>query len=487
MPVAGILEGIRYSRIRLDLFVATRFLMFDIRRHRTIDSSLVCMHYHIHSMRSSHNCTPLKKFHDNVHRQRRRRKEEQEHLSLSRCSPQNRRMIFISSVWICLNYYMCHVESGYVPVWGRPMRHSSIKSLDFSRQLISNDRSKDPESSDEPNTGNADRLLRSMGEFVPFFASQELPPSPEPSDNKDKSSSGFWGAGEWFRRDSEGKTNDTPSSKKRDRKGLPKNPKTATTATTNRKNDIKTPQSSNPLTKLQDLFSFNSTKSPDEKDNSKSIRPNIDRRNSNNNTSMNNNNPLSVFQKFLTAAPSLLFKGTTPEETWIPVFPKTRIMPGEMVPVAVAGIDLLVIASIDGRSLYCIANSCPHLGTPLETGRLTRLPIESKTSSTSPLPTDETATAVTTDDSKSGILFSETDISNILSQDGCEDCIVCPLHRTAFALNSGEVRGEWCPYPPVIGALMGTVKEPTSAAVFQVRTRGKNIEVRLNNALPVRE
>ena len=180
-------------------------------------------------------------------------------------------------------------------------------------------------------------------------------------------------------------------------------------------------------------------------------------------------------------------------------------MPGQTVPVSVAGIDLLVIASIDGRSLYCIANSCPHLGTPLETGRLTRLPIETKSVSAPPKPkaipsqsqsdsillsaSDATEVAVLSNkgmgpnDSNSEIIFSETDIANILSQDGCEDCIVCPLHHTAFALSSGEVRGEWCPYPPVIGAIMGTVKAPTSAAVFQVRTRGKNIEVLLNSVL----
>jgi nitrite reductase/ring-hydroxylating ferredoxin subunit len=153
-------------------------------------------------------------------------------------------------------------------------------------------------------------------------------------------------------------------------------------------------------------------------------------------------------------------------------------MPGEMVPVIVAGIDLLVIATIDGRSLYCIANSCPHLGTPLETGKLLRLPTEIK----SPPLASETMT-MTNSDGTDGIIFTETDLSNILSQDGCEDCIICPLHRTAFALKSGEVRGEWCPYPPVIGAIMGTVKTPTPAAVFEVRTRGKNIEVRLNSIL----
>jgi nitrite reductase/ring-hydroxylating ferredoxin subunit len=81
--------------------------------------------------------------------------------------------------------------------------------------------------------------------------------------------------------------------------------------------------------------------------------------------------------------------------------------------------------------------------------------------------------------------FQENDISRMLQQDGCEECIVCPLHRTAFSLESGEVRGEWCPYPPVIGKLTGAVKKQASLAVFDVRTRGKNIEVRLNTPVTI--
>jgi nitrite reductase/ring-hydroxylating ferredoxin subunit len=79
--------------------------------------------------------------------------------------------------------------------------------------------------------------------------------------------------------------------------------------------------------------------------------------------------------------------------------------------------------------------------------------------------------------------FTETQLTEILSDDGCEDCIVCPLHKTAFALSSGEVRGEWCPYPPILGKLVGTIKAPTNAATFDIRTRGKMVEVRINTPL----
>jgi nitrite reductase/ring-hydroxylating ferredoxin subunit len=182
------------------------------------------------------------------------------------------------------------------------------------------------------------------------------------------------------------------------------------------------------------------------------------------------------------------FSKSSSTEEWLPVFPKTRISPGEMVPVTIADTDLLVIASSDGRKLYCIANSCPHLGTPLETGMLQRRPIETS-SKMSPLSTkllatkSSTSTDPTTDDNAPSLL-SELEVMKLLQQDGCEDCIVCPLHQTAFALESGQVRGEWCPYPPLIGKIMGTVNAANPAAVFDIRYKGKNVEVRLNTPPP---
>jgi nitrite reductase/ring-hydroxylating ferredoxin subunit len=148
------------------------------------------------------------------------------------------------------------------------------------------------------------------------------------------------------------------------------------------------------------------------------------------------------------------------KDEWYVACPKTRISPGEAVPLVVAGLDLLLIASNDAANIYCVANACPHLGTPLETGRLEQRDLPQH-------------------DIKAGSVSSFTSTQ----KKSCEDCIVCPLHRTTFSLETGEVRGEWTPYPPVIGKMMGAVKKESNLPTFPVRVQGKNLEVRLSSSV----
>jgi len=123
------------------------------------------------------------------------------------------------------------------------------------------------------------------------------------------------------------------------------------------------------------------------------------------------------------------------KEEWVPVLKTDEIAPGELVPVETDGLQLLIIADFDG-SIYASANICPHLGTPLDQGSL---------------------------------------------GDGT---IVCPLHKSAFSLETGELAGDWCPFPPILGPLvLGKLEPPKNLAVVPVRAKGNSIEVLVNRNL----
>lgn len=60
----------------------------------------------------------------------------------------------------------------------------------------------------------------------------------------------------------------------------------------------------------------------------------------------------------------------------MPVIKATEIAPGDIIPVETDGLQLLLVADFDG-SIYCVANVCPHLGTPLDQVRRQRLFLQS--------------------------------------------------------------------------------------------------------------
>ena len=65
--------------------------------------------------------------------------------------------------------------------------------------------------------------------------------------------------------------------------------------------------------------------------------------------------------------------------------------------------------------------------------------------------------------------------------------IVCPLHKSAFSLETGDVVGDWCPFPPILGPLiLGNLAPPERVATFPVRAKGQNIEVFVDRNLKER-
>jgi len=132
-------------------------------------------------------------------------------------------------------------------------------------------------------------------------------------------------------------------------------------------------------------------------------------------------------------------KAVPKKEEWVAVLKAKDIAAGDLVPVEVDGLALLIAADLDGK-IFAIANSCPHLGTPLENGRL-----------------------------------------------GEGSTIVCPLHKSAFSLETGDVVGDWCPYPPILGPLiLGNLAPPERVSTFPVRSKGSAIEVFIDRNLKER-
>mmetsp|Transcript_13475 Transcript_13475/g.24162 ORF Transcript_13475/g.24162 Transcript_13475/m.24162 type:complete len:203 (-) Transcript_13475:127-735(-) len=114
-------------------------------------------------------------------------------------------------------------------------------------------------------------------------------------------------------------------------------------------------------------------------------------------------------------------------EAWVQLLPTSDITPGEVKGVFTAGQGIVVACDYDGQ-VYAAANICPHLGTPLDNGSV---------------------------------------------GDGN---IVCAQHKSSWSLTTGELAGSWCPFPPVIGPLLGKLSPPQSLTVFSVRENNGFIE-----------
>jgi nitrite reductase/ring-hydroxylating ferredoxin subunit len=116
---------------------------------------------------------------------------------------------------------------------------------------------------------------------------------------------------------------------------------------------------------------------------------------------------------------------------WIKVLDRGTLGEGARQVVEVRDHRILLLKH-EGR-LYAVLNSCPHMGVSLRKGTVTE---------------DQT--------------------------------IVCPLHHSAFSLETGEVKA-WSPWPPVVGDLLGKVKPEQPLRTFPVKVEQDAIWIGLES------
>jgi len=118
--------------------------------------------------------------------------------------------------------------------------------------------------------------------------------------------------------------------------------------------------------------------------------------------------------------------------SWTKVIAADALQPGGREVVKVGEIKILVL-NHEGK-FYAMADACPHLKLSMKKGKIT--------------------------------------------PDGA---IVCPWHRSAFDLCSGEVK-EWTPFPPIVGKVMGKLSPEKTLPTFPTRVEEGSIWVELENS-----
>ncbi len=111
----------------------------------------------------------------------------------------------------------------------------------------------------------------------------------------------------------------------------------------------------------------------------------------------------------------------------------TKVLGANDLPVGArqvvkVGSQKILLLNHNGQ-LHAVANACPHLNLPLRKGKIT--------------------------------------------EDGA---IICPFHRSAFDLKSGEAK-VWSPWPPVLGQALGKLSTESDLPVFPVRVEDGSIWV----------
>ncbi len=114
--------------------------------------------------------------------------------------------------------------------------------------------------------------------------------------------------------------------------------------------------------------------------------------------------------------------------SWKRVLSVAELPEGERSIVRVAEREILLLHH--GGKIHAVQSKCPHMGAPLKRGKVE------------------------------------------------EGALICPLHRSAFDLETGDTRA-WTPWPPVVSKLMGAVSEEKALTIYPTRIEDNAIWVDL--------
>ncbi|MCS7282762.1 MAG: Rieske (2Fe-2S) protein [Anaerolineae bacterium] len=115
---------------------------------------------------------------------------------------------------------------------------------------------------------------------------------------------------------------------------------------------------------------------------------------------------------------------------WIDVLDEGRLPEGGREVVEVKGVPVLLIRH--GGEIFAVGARCPHMGAPLKRGQVTE-----------------------------------------------EGYLVCPLHRSAFSLRTGDV-AQWVPWPPGVGKVLGALRRERALPVYPVRVENGRILIQMD-------
>ena len=118
--------------------------------------------------------------------------------------------------------------------------------------------------------------------------------------------------------------------------------------------------------------------------------------------------------------------------SWMKVLPVDSLSEDERQVVKVGEHNILLL--YHENQLIAIDNKCPHLKLPLKKGQIT--------------------------------------------SDGA---LVCPWHKSAFDLCTGEVK-QWTPWPPIVGKALGMINNEKALSVFPVKVEEGDIYVEIEKS-----